>query len=270
MRAQYAVLAALLAVVAVSSSGCKQLEARDNLNKGVQSFKGAQYSAAVDYFKTAVDLDPSLPMARLYLATAYEMQYIPGADSPDNMRFATSAMDQFHKVLDIDPKNVLATSSIASLYYNEKKFDKAEEWNKKVISIDPKNKEAYYTLGVLAWTNWLPVDRQARLDAHQRAEDPGPIKDAKVRNQLKEKWMPILDEGIKDEEHALQVDPDYDDAMVYMNLLVRYRGDLLDTPDDWKKAGDEADKWMTKALETKKATAQKKADAAANGATKSE
>jgi tetratricopeptide (TPR) repeat protein len=270
MRAQYAVIAASLAVVIASSSGCKQLEARDNLNKGVQSFKGAQYAAAVDYFKTAVDLDPKLPMARLYLATAYEMQYIPGADSPDNMRFANAAMDQFHKVLDIDPKNVLATSSIASLYYNEKKFDQAEEWNKKVIAIDPKNKEAYYTLGVLAWTNWLPVDRQARLDSHQTATDPGPIKDAKIRNSLKEKWLPILDGGIKDEERAIQIDPEYDDAMTYMNLLIRYKGDLLDTTEEWKKASDEADKWMTKSLETKKITAQKKADAAANGATKTE
>ncbi len=266
MRAHYAVLAASLAVVVTASSGCRQLQARDNLNKGVQAFKGAQYSSAVDYFKTAVDLDPKLPMARLYLATAYEMQFIPGSDSPDNMRFAASAMDQFHKVLDVEANNVLAMSSIASLYYNEKKFAEAEEWNKKVIAVDPKNKEAYYTLGVLAWTNWLPVDRQARLDSKQRVEDPGPIRDAKLREQLKAKWMPILDDGIKDEQHALDVDPNYDDAMVYMNLLLRYRGDLLDTPDEFNKASAEADKWMTKALETKKATAARKASAAANGA----
>jgi tetratricopeptide (TPR) repeat protein len=266
MKAHYVLLGACLAVAVVVNSGCQKLQARDSLNRGVQAFKAANYTQAVELFKKAVDLDPSLPTARLYLAVAYYSQYIPGADSPDNMRYADSAMDQFNKVLEIEPKNVTAASSIASLYYNEKKFDKAEEWNKKVITMDPNNKEAYYTLGVLSWTEWLPVDRQARIDSGMRTEEPGPIKNAKIREPLKAKWLPILDEGVKDEEKALQVDPEYDDAMAYMNLLIRYRADLLDTPDDYKKASDDADKWMTKSLETKKVKAERKASAAANGA----
>lgn len=262
MRGRYAVFAVSLAVLVVFSSGCQKLKARDNLNKGVQAFRGAQYSQAVEFFKTAVDLDPTFSSARLYLATAYEMQYVPGSDSPDNMKFASAAMDQFHRVLQDDPKNVLATSSIASLYYNEKKFNEAEQWNRKVISIDPKNKEAYYTLGVLAWTNWLPVDRQARIDSKQRADDPGPIKDAKIRNSLKAKWMPLLDEGVKNEQMALNIDPEYDDAMAYMNLLIRYRADLLDSPEEYKKATDEANNWVTKSLETKKIKSERKSNAA--------
>ena len=39
---------------------------------------------------------------------------------------------------------------------------KAEEWNKKIIAIDPKNKEAYYTLGVIPWLDFLTPDREAR------------------------------------------------------------------------------------------------------------
>lgn len=262
MRGRNAVFVAFAAVLIVFNSGCTKLKARDNLNKGVQAFRGAQYSQAVEFFKTAVDLDPSFTSGRLYLATAYEMQYVPGADSADNMKFANAAMDQFHKVLDQDPKNVLATSSIASLYYNEKHFDEAEQWNRKVIQLDPKNKEAYYTLGVLAWTKWLPVDRQARVDSKQRAEDPGPIKDAKLRDQLKEKWMPVLDQGVKDEQQALNIDPEYDDAMAYMNLLIRYRADLLDSSEEYKKAIDDANNWMTKSLETKKVKAERKTNAA--------
>ena len=265
MRAEYAVLAASLAAIVTFSSGCAQLKARDNLNRGVQSFKAAKYSDAVESFKTAVDADPKFTTARLYLATAYEMQYVPGIDSPENMQYAKSAMDQFDKVLVDDPKNVLALSSVASLYYNEKKFDDAENWHRKVIAADPKNKESYYTLGVLSWTKWLPVDRQARVDSGQRAEDPGPIKNAKMRAQLKDKWMPILDQGMKDEEQALQIDPEYDDAMAYMNLIIRYRADLLDTPEEYKKATDEADKWVNKSLETKRIKSERKAKAAENG-----
>ena len=80
----------LLAVLLVlfSAVGCSKLRARDQLNKGVQSYKNAKYEDAIEHFKNAVAMDPSLINARLYLATAYAQQYIPGADSPENNRYA--------------------------------------------------------------------------------------------------------------------------------------------------------------------------------------
>ncbi len=75
----------ILAVAATGDPGRElhsSLSARDQLNKGVAAFKNAQYPEAVEHFKTAVDLDPNFPTARLYLATAYMQQYIPGADRP--------------------------------------------------------------------------------------------------------------------------------------------------------------------------------------------
>ncbi len=60
------------------ATGCEKLRARDHLNKGVQAFKTAKYTQAVDHFKEAVQLDPEFATARLYLATAYMSQYIPG------------------------------------------------------------------------------------------------------------------------------------------------------------------------------------------------
>src|SRR3954454_14292128 len=122
MKAKLFVLASLV-VLALFASGCEKLKARDRLNKGVAAFKQAKYSDAVENFKTAVELDPSFPTARLYLVTAYMSQYIPGADSPENMQMAQAAHDQFRKVLEQDPKNDVAIASIASLYYNQKKFD---------------------------------------------------------------------------------------------------------------------------------------------------
>jgi len=93
------VFAAALIALATLTSGCQKLKARDNLNRGVQSFKATKYADAVEYFKKAVEFDPDFPTARLYLATAYMSQYIPGADSPENKQYAASAMDQFNKVL---------------------------------------------------------------------------------------------------------------------------------------------------------------------------
>ena len=268
MKPRLFVLAAALVALVTLTSGCQKLAARDNLNRGVQAFKATKYSDAVEFFKKAVELDPEFPTARLYLATAYMSQYIPGADSPENKQYAQSAMEQFTKVLDKDPKNMLATQSVANIYYQQKDWDKSEEWNRKVVALDSNNKEAYYILGVIPWARFLQVDRQARVDMAMKPEDPGPLKDKKVRAEIKEKWMPKLDAGIQAEKEALRADPEYENAMAYMNLLIRYRADLLDTPAEYKKAVEVADDWVQKTLATQKKNAEKKAAAAAGSATK--
>jgi tetratricopeptide (TPR) repeat protein len=203
---------------------------------------------------------------------SYMSEWIPGSDTPENKRFAESAMEQFNKVLaanPIDQDKIIAVQSIASIYFNEKDFDKAVEWNKKLIAIKPDSKEAYYTLGVIAWTKWVQDDLKARADMKMKREDPGPLKDKKIRAELKEKWMPILDEGVQDMTKALQIDPNYDDAMAYMNLLIRYRADLLDTPEEWKKQSELADDWVNKSMEAKRLNAEKK-EKAAQGAMKAD
>ena len=50
---------AALVVVLIMAPGCNKLRARAELNKGVQAYKNAKYDQAIDYFKKAVQLDPS-------------------------------------------------------------------------------------------------------------------------------------------------------------------------------------------------------------------
>jgi len=243
--------------LAIGATGCNFLKARDNLNKGVQAYKNAKYPEAVALFQKAVELSPNEKMPHLYLATAYMSQYIPGAESPENVHMADNAYNEFQNVLKLDPKDELATASIASLYFNQKKLDDAAEWNKKLIAINPQNKDAYYTLGVIAWTQWLVPDREARNKMSMKPEDPGPLKDKKVREELKAKYKPLLDEGVANMQKALEIDKEYDEAMAYMNLLIRYRADLDDTADEFKKDTDVADGWVQKALATKKIKAER-------------
>jgi Tfp pilus assembly protein PilF len=249
---------AAVASLSLFATGCEKLKARDNLNKGVQAYKNAQYPQAVEHFKTAVELDPTFPTARLYLATAYMSQYIPGAESPENVQMADAAHEQFAKVLEQDPKNEVAIASIASLYFNQKKLKDAEEWNKKLISVNPQNKEAYYTLGVIAWTNAWKPRMEARAKLGMKPEDPGPIKDKKVREELKQQNEALVMDGIKNLEKALEIDPEYDDAMAYANLLHRELADLAASPDEYKKETEIADNFVQKALETKKIKAERK------------
>ena len=251
--------AGLALAAAVLASGCGKLKARDNLNQGVNAFKSGNYAEAADHFKTAIALDPTFEVARLYLATAYVQQFIPGTETEENKKFATAAMDEFENVLKNDPKNLLATESIASLYYNTKDFKSAQEWNKKVVALDPTNKEAFYTLGVIAWTDFLGADREARNNEKMKPEDPAPLKDNKERAALKDKYWQSLTDGVEDEKKALAIDPEYVNALSYMNLLVRYRADLEDSKDQANADVKEADNWMEKALTTQKTVAAKKA-----------
>src|SRR5271166_5216099 len=94
-----AALAAVLISLPVMGTGCQKLQARDQLNKGVAAFKNAQYPESVEHFKSAVELDPNFPTARLYLAMAYLQQYIPGAESDENKKMADAAESTFKDVL---------------------------------------------------------------------------------------------------------------------------------------------------------------------------
>jgi len=263
MRRAFTMIAAAgVAAMLVLATGCDKLRSRDHLNQGVNAFKNAKYPDAVEHFKQAIALDPTNPNAQLYLATAYMSQWIPGAEAPDNVDMANKATDGFLKVLEKDAENTTALASLASLSYNEaqslppdkkiEKLDEAAKWYKKLLEADPKNKEAYYSLGVIDWAKWYPADMTARANLRMRPEDPGPIKDKKVKEDLKTQYSGIIEDGLSNLQKALDIDKEYDDAMAYMNLLIRERADLADSPDDYKKQVEIADTWVQKALDTKK------------------
>lgn len=264
-KVSFLMAAGLLMAAALFTTGCDKLKSRDDSNQGVQAFRNAKYGVAIEKFKEAIALDPSNPTPRLFLATSYMQQWIPGAESPENTEMARKAEEEFHKVLDTDPNNTTALASLASLAYNSasslppdkkvEKFDEAAKWQKKVAEVDPKNKDAYYWLGVIAWAKWYPALMTARANLRMKAEDPGPIKDKKVKEELRNQYLPMVDEGIANLNKSLEIDKEYEDAMSYLNLLIRERADLLDSPDDYKKQIEVADGWVQKALDTKKAKA---------------
>jgi tetratricopeptide (TPR) repeat protein len=267
----------MIAALVLLMSGCDKLKSRDHINQGIAAYKNAKYSDAVEHFKQAIALDPDNPNARVYLATSYMIQWIPGADSPENNEFASKAKAEFQRVLDKDPKDKTALAYMASLAYNQagplptdekmKKFDEAAQWYHKLIDVDPKNKEAYYSLGVIAWGRWYPVLMTARANLRMKPEDPGPLPDKKVKEQLKEQWSGVIEEGIQDLQKAIDIDNNYDDAMAYMNLLVRERADLLESKDDYNKQVAIADDWMQKTVQARKKKAEAAEKAGSSGIT---
>jgi len=232
---------AFLAVLALAATGCAKLQARDNLNKGVRAFRDAHYENAVKYFQQAVELDPDLTTAEIYLGTAYAQQYVPGGRGEDNQKNADMAIKTFENVLRRDQTNVNAVAGLASIYYNlgqedKKQLMKAHDYYLKYAGLDDKNPIPYYTIGVL---DWLTVyDKNNTLS--------------------EEEQIKTIDEGLANIDKSLGLNPDYDDAMTYKNLLYRLKADRAANEEEKKKYTELADEWFNKGLETRKKNAEKK------------
>jgi len=227
---------AFLAILALASASCAKLQARDNLNKGVRAFRDTHYENAVSYFKKAVELDPDLTTAEIYLGTAYAQQFVPNGRGEDNDKNAKLAIQTFEDVLKHDPANVNAVAGLASIYQNTQDLQKAHEYYVKYATLDSTNPVPYYAIGSLDW-----------IIVYDKNNPPPP------EDQTK-----LIDEGLTNLDKALALNQDYEDAMTYKNLLYREKARLSDNEEDKKKLTAQADEWFNKALETRKKNAEKK------------
>jgi tetratricopeptide (TPR) repeat protein len=264
-----------LSLALISSVGCDKLRARDQLNKGVAAYKNSHYEQAIDHFQQAVQLDPALINARMYLATAFVSQYIPGVDSPDNIRTAQQAIDEYQKVLDSPgaarDQKVNSAKGIAYLYLNQKKWDEAKKYYRMASDMDPNDPEPYYSVGVIDWTASYQPRMEKRAELGMKPEEhlnPKNKDQKKACEELKTKNAQVISEGIDSLNKAIQLRPDYDDAMAYMNLMYRERADV-ECDDAAARADDlkTADHWVDETLRVKKAKAEKAAQNQAGGIT---
>jgi tetratricopeptide (TPR) repeat protein len=240
MKRHYTLMLALLAILALAVTSCAKLQARDNLNKGVRAFRDAHYDRAVDFFKQAVQLDPDLTTAEIYLATAYAQQFVPGGRGEENKKNADMAIQTFTNVLMRDPNNVNAIAGLASIYQSLGQEDtsnlrKSHDFYMKYASLESNNPVPYYAIGSL---DWLMVFDKNNPDS--------------TEDQLK-----TIDEGLQNLDKALALNPDYDDAMTYKNLLYRQKAERAANEDEKKKYTEMADEWFNKGLETRKKNAAK-------------
>lgn len=261
-RSRYTLVLLLAALVAMT--GCSKLKARDLLNKGVQAYKGGQFDQAIEDFKQSKELDPSLLNARLYLATAYSSQYIPGAPSDENVRMGQQAIAEYKEVLDVDPNNLSAIDGIGAILYNmggtpfdPKKFEESKTYHERHIQIKPDDPEPYYWIGVIDWS--LSYRGNKDMRAEYNAKGKKPVKDSDpmpvaLATDFQSKFGTIIDEGITNLKKAIELRPDYDDAMAYLNLLYRQKADTEMTA----QAHDADEKMADELVDKVKAIKQKK------------
>ena len=233
--ARITAFAVTLAGMVLAMSGCDQLAARDQLNKGVEAYKSAHYEEAIGHFQRATQLDPNLPMAKTYLATALAQNVVPGLNTAENLKTAQQSVDIFKEVLAKDPNDVNSLKQVAGIYFSianpsdhQKWLDNlknAKEWQQKVLAADPKDPEAAYTVGVIDWmeahSNLLSALQAAGLNDDGEGNLKAP---KKVMDPLKAENGPLVDEALQYLNQAVANRANYEEAMTYINLAYRAKG----------------------------------------------
>jgi hypothetical protein len=241
----------------------QQIQARDALNQGVQAFKNGQYEEAIQQFSHAKQWDPKLIDARLYLATTYASQYIPGAPSERNRQEGEAAIAEFRELLNLQPDNIAAIDGIGSLLFqmagqpfDRDKFAESKSFHQKHLTLRPQDPEPYYWVGVIDWTLSFRADRELRAEFNQYAREDEQLGEADplpagLREQYSQEYGTVIGEGIESLKHAIELRADYDDAMAYLSLLYRRKAAAVASESERAELTAGADEWLDKIKEIK-------------------
>lgn len=265
-RRQRATFSAMLILAVLGLAGCNKLKSRQEIKKGNEFFKVGQYEPALTSYQEALRLDPDEKKIYMNIGLAYMGQYQPGSKHPRDLEIAQKAIDYLEKfvqaypqdkktqkareflvsmylatdrfdeaikfyeeMLKTNPKDSKAMSSIAQMYFKKGDFDTAVVWLKKRLEVEGNNPEVYYLIGVQAW------DRSYNF--------PGLSPETRAK---------IVEEGLQSLNKALEIKPDYFEAITYVNLLYREKAKMETDPAKKKEYTEIADKYLQQALDLRK------------------
>jgi tetratricopeptide (TPR) repeat protein len=253
-------VAALLILPAL---GCGKVQARADLKKGNAYYQQEQYSKALDAYQKGLELDPDATFAWRSLGLSALALYRPGDESPRNVEYATTAIDAFEKYLADYPDDEKIPEYLMSTYVNAKKYDEALAFIDRRIQEKPEQAANLRRAKVTILTQSGRLDKAfelvQQLQGQERAQalysigvsawdkvfhDPGTL-DYESRGRL-------VNMGLDAIKKALDIKPDYFEAMVYYGLLYRQKASLETDP--VKRLEDEqiAGEWQRKAIELRR------------------
>jgi hypothetical protein len=145
----------------------------DKFSCGTMSLRDGPYNDRIAAAEQYVAAHPADVRGHVCLASGYLVRWIPGAQSPENDDVVRRAKQQFEAALALDRNETVSLSSLAKIAFDEaqpasdlaarsRAFDEAERWNRRLLEVDPKNKQAWYMLRVAAWARAYPEFVAAR------------------------------------------------------------------------------------------------------------
>ncbi len=165
-----------------------------------------------------IQQDPGDPANYFALAKLYEDA---GAYEP--------AEQMLLKAKEAKPADPAVYMQLAGYYNRQGEFDKTIAALQERASKEPNNPEAYYTISTFYWDKAFRDNR---------------LKDAEKKD--------FVNKGIQAVDHALQIKPDYAEAMVYKGLLLRLEANMEKDPKRQQELLKEADQIRDKAQELRK------------------
>jgi tetratricopeptide (TPR) repeat protein len=251
------------ALLVLSAAGCGKIQARAELKKGNSYYQQEQYSKALDYYKRGLSLDPDATFAWRSLGLAALALYRPGDADPKNQGYADTAIDAFQKFLIDNPNDTKIEDYLLATYVNADKYDEALKFLDQRVQQKPEeaSKLTQARFNILAkagrldeavkQVNQLPAaDRPAALysigtAAWQKVyQDKGTL-NFEAKNQL-------IDMGLSTEKQAMDLKPNYSDAMFYYGLLFREKAKIETDGAKRLEYEKSANEWATKGNDLRK------------------
>jgi tetratricopeptide (TPR) repeat protein len=245
MKKVMCLIAAL--TLALSSLGCTKIQARMEIKAANEAYQKEDYAGALPHYKRARLIDPSFPDLDRLVGYSEIGLYVPDDKTPKNEVHAdaaivelnsylrkrpddriardalinlylnanrtSQAIDYFRSYLQAHPADLEAVKSIATLYAKQGNFNESLNWYQKITLLDAKNPESFYIFGVVCYEK---VAKNPPADLAQKID--------------------IINRGKDALQHAIDMKPDYSEAMAYLNLL--WRQQALTETDPLKAQAD--------------------------------
>ena len=257
--------------------GCHKVQARVELKQGNAFYQQEEYRQALAKFQKGLELDPTATFAWRSVGLTALALFRPGDPNPENMRYAETAIEAFKKYLEDYPESEKIRDYLLTTLVQTKRFDEAlkylrekgdpndpdivraqvniliqagrfdEAWQLAQRMTGPNQAEVLYSVGVSTWDQ---AYRNPNLSYEQRSK--------------------MVDTGLEALRRALEVKPDYFEAMAYYNLMFREKAKLEMDGTKRLEYVALADEWMKKALDLRKRQQEAEKKAAAKAAAETE
>ena len=110
---------------------------RDLFEQAMEAFGAGQYDQAIELFQKSLQIKPDLAPAYNYMGLAYKAK---GSDFPTIMNF-------FKKAIEADPQYAPAYENLGKSYYSIGEIDKAIDYCRKAVKLQPDLVTANLSLG---------------------------------------------------------------------------------------------------------------------------
>jgi tetratricopeptide (TPR) repeat protein len=213
------------------------------------------YQAAIDHLKGNTESDQKF--------RRYSYEYMIAAYGPDKLDDFEKAEPIALKLIELTPDEPLNFQALGKLYEEQGRYDEAEAQFKKAVQAKP-NDPAVYTAIAGYYNRQGKFDEtMTALEQRTKYEPNNPeayhymatfyqdkvAKDFTLKPPQKKAY--IL-KGIEMDDKALALNPNYIEAMVYKNILLRQQATVEKDPAVQKRLIDEADKLRNKSMEMQK------------------